>query len=111
MRVQPIRSLLAEVEADLLAIGLFDKDLTPPASIEGTSLAETLVRLIEAKELSRSLGDVVPLLGLANSGLAARSVVVFGLGTRDKFDAGVAFSAGSALGKKLSGRPREHVAV
>jgi leucyl aminopeptidase len=111
MKVQAIRSLPAAVEADILAIGLFDNDPGPPASIEGTPLADFLVRLVEAKDLARSLGEVIPLLGLANSGLAARSVVVFGLGARDKFDAGSAFTAGTALGKKLSGRPREHVAV
>src|SRR4051794_8504112 len=104
MKVQAIRSLLAAVEADVLAIGLFDNAPGPPASIGGTPLAESLVRLIGAKELARSVGEVMPLLGLANSGLAARSVVVFGLGTRDRFDPGAAFSAGVALGKKLSGR-------
>ena len=111
MKVQPIRSLLASVESDILAIGLFDGDFRPPPSLEGTPLAETLVRLVEAKEISRSVGDVVPLLGLENSGLAARSIVVFGLGPREKFEAGVAFSAGVAVAKKLAARPRKHLAV
>ena len=50
---------------------------------------------------------MVPLLGLENSGLAAQSVVLFGLGAREKFDAGPAFAAGVALGKKLAGEPRD----
>jgi leucyl aminopeptidase len=111
MKVQPIRSPLASLEVPILAIGLFDGDSPPPSSLQGTSLSETLSRLIEAKELSRSVGEVVPLLGLVSSGLAAKSVVVFGLGSRDKFDPGSAFSAGAALGKKLASKPRENVAV
>jgi leucyl aminopeptidase len=111
MKVQPIRSLLAPVDVDTLAIGLFDGDFIPPTPLAATPLVEILVRLVEAKEISRSVGDVTPLLGLENSGLAARSIVVFGLGHREKFDAGAAFSAGVAVAKKLAGRPRKHVAV
>lgn len=111
MKVQPIRSPLASVSADVLAIGLFDGDAALPAGLEGLSIRETLGRLIEAKDLSRSVGDVVPLLGLKDSGLAASSVVAFGLGTREKYDNGAAFSAGVALGKKLAARPRDRVAV
>ena len=111
MKVQPIRTPLASVSADVLAIGLFDGDAALPLGLEGLSIRETLGRLIEAKELSRSVGDVVPLLGLKDSGLATSSVVTFGLGSREKFDNGAAFSAGVALGKKLAARPRDYVAV
>ena len=111
MKVQPIRSPLASVDTDILAIGLFDGDFSPPSALEATPLAEILIRLVEAKEIPRSVGDVVPLLGLAGSGLAARSIVVFGLGSREKLDAGAAFSAGVAVAKKLAARPRKHVAV
>jgi leucyl aminopeptidase len=111
MKVQPIRSVLASVDADSLAIGLFDGDFRLPPSLDGTPLGEILVRLVESKDLSRSVGDVIPLLGLENSGLSARSVVVFGLGSPEKFESGVAFSAGVALSKKLAARPRKHVAV
>jgi leucyl aminopeptidase len=111
MKVQPIRRHLASVSAEILAIGLFDGDAGLPIGLEGLSIRETLGRLIDAKDLSRSVGDVVPLLGLKDSGLAASSVVMFGLGSREKFDNGAAFSAGVALGKKLAARPRDHVAV
>ncbi len=111
MKVQPIRRSLATVEAEILAIGLFDGDAGLPAALEETPLAATLGRLIEAKDLSRAVGDVVPLLGLTGTGLAAVSLVAFGLGAREKFDAGAAFSAGVAVGKKLAIRARGHVAV
>ena len=111
MKVQPIRRPIAAVEADILAIGLFDGDSSPPSFLAGTPLADTVGRLIEGKELSRSVGDFAPLFGLANSGLAAGSVVAFGLGSREKFDAGAAYLAGVAVSKKLAGKPRAHVAV
>ncbi len=109
MKVQPIRLPVPAVESDVLAIGLFEGDPGLPDSLAGTSLAETIARLVESKELSRSVGDVVPLLGLSSG--AAGSVVAFGLGAREKFDAGAAFSAGVAVSKKLGGRLRAHVAV
>ena len=111
MKVQILASPIASVEADILAIGLFDDDSNVPAILAGTPLFEVLGQLVEAKDVSRTIGDVVPLLGLKDTGLATRSIVVFGLGSREKFDAGSSFSAGVALGKKLSGRPRTHVAV
>jgi leucyl aminopeptidase len=111
MKVQPIRRPLASVSADTLAIGLFDGDAGLPVALEGLPILETLGRLIEAKDLSRSVGDVAPLLGLKDPGLAASSVVTFGLGPREKFDNGAAFAAGVALARRLSSRPRERVAV
>ena len=113
MNVQPIRRPIAAVEAEILAIGLFDGDEAPPAALAGTPLAETLARLIVAKELPKAAGEVAPLLGLSASaaGLACGSVVAFGLGRREKFDVGVAFSAGVAVGRKLAGKARERVAV
>ena len=111
MKVQFRSSPLAEAKADILAIGLFEGDSNPPKAVSGTPLAGLIAQLVESKEISRSVGEVTPLWGLADSGFAAASVVLFGLGSREKFDAGSAFSAGVALGKKLAGRPREDVAV
>ena len=111
MQVKPTRGPLPSVSSDVLAIGLFEGDPGAPDSLCGTDLKELLGKLVEAKELSRSVGEVVTLHGLRNSGLAATSVVVFGLGSREKFDAGTAYSAGVGLSKKLSARPRKHLAV
>ena len=113
MNVQPIRQPIASVEADVLALGMFDGDEVPPSSVSGTALVGILARLIENKDAPKSAGDVTALLGLSasESGLACGSVVVFGLGKREKFDAGVAFSVGVALGRKLAGKARDRVAV
>jgi len=37
--------------------------------------------------------------------------LVFGLGPRDRFDAGAAFAAGVAVAKRLAGKPRDSVAL
>ncbi len=111
MNVLSTRDSLNTVACQILAIGVFDGDAPLPESLTGSTLAGTLRRLIDSKDLPRSAGDVTPLLGLTESGLAAQSVVILGLGLRDKFDAGSAFSAGVSLSKKLAGKPRESVAI
>ncbi len=111
MNVQTVTKPLPEVEADLLAIGLFDGEFQLPAGLAGTPLAELLPKLVEAKEITRGVGDVIPLLGPGATGLAAGSIVLFGLGNPVRFDAGAAFSAGVAVGKKIAARPRGQVAL
>ena len=113
MNVQPIRRSIASLKADVLALGLFDGDDAPPEAVAGTSLAATLARLVEAKEGPKAVGEVAPLLGLsaAESGLASALFFAFGLGKRDKFEPGQAYSAGVALARKLSGKARGKVAV
>ena len=113
MIVQATRSGLAEVEADVLAIGVFDGDVLQPTATGDGPLAAVLARLVEAKELPKSVGEVVPLLGFdaSGSGMKSRAVLMFGLGKPAKFDAGVAFAAGVAVGKRLASKQRATVAV
>ena len=109
MIVQPTVQPIAAVEARWLALGVFQDELDPPESVRGTPLGDLVERLLAAKELPGGLGDATPLLGLG--GLAADYVLVFGLGKRERFDAGAAFSAGVAAGKWLAGKARESVAA
>ena len=109
MIVQPTVQPIAAVEARWLALGVFQDELAPPESVRGTPLGELVERLLAAKELPGSLGDATPLLGVG--GLAADFVLVFGLGKRERFHAGAAFSAGVAAGKWLAGKARESVAA
>ena len=109
MIVQPTAQPIAAVEARWLALGVFQDELSPPESVRGTPLGDLVERLLAAKELPGNVGDATPLLGLG--GLAADYVLVFGLGKREKFEAGAAFSAGVAAGKWLAGKARESVAA
>jgi leucyl aminopeptidase len=109
MNVQPISRPLAEVDARWLVLGLFDDRDEPPSSIRGTPLGDLVGRLLVGKEVARGLGETTPLLG--HAGLPAGSVLLVGLGPRPRFDAGAAYAAGVAVGRKLGSKPRELVAV
>src|SRR5262249_46649808 len=65
-------------------------------------------RLGAEKELAGALGDLTAVYEPV--GLAAGAVLVVGLGPRGRFDAGAAFTAGCAAGKRLAGKHRECVA-
>src|SRR4051794_17695788 len=109
MIVQPTAQPIADVEARWLALGVFQDEPAPPESVRGTPLGALVERLLAAKELPGAVGDATPLLGLG--GMAAEYVLVFGLGKRERFHAGAAFSAGVAAGKWLAGKARESVAA
>jgi leucyl aminopeptidase len=110
--VMNIESLIrdpAGVEADWLAVGVFDGQTDPPAALRGTSASDLLGPLLAAGELPGSLGETTPVFGA--SGLAARSLLVFGLGKRDAFGPGEAYAAGVAVARRLASKPRGRVAV
>jgi len=109
MNVQPTHRPLAEVQAEWLAVGLFEDQAVPPSETRGTPLADLLTRLLAGKELPGELGASTPLHAVP--GLAAGSVLAYGLGPREGFSASAAFSAGVAVAKKLAGKPRGTVAV
>jgi leucyl aminopeptidase len=109
MVVEPLITPLDAVEADWLVLGVCDGVAEPPAAVRDTVLGGLLGRWLAAKEVPAAVGDLTPLLGIG--GLAAGAVLVVGLGPRERCDAGVAFAAGVAAGKKLASKPRDTVAV
>ncbi len=66
-------------------------------------------RLLASKDLAGGLGDLTPLLG--PHAPATEGVLVFGLGPKERFDAGAAFTGGVAVAKRLAGKPKEAVSV
>jgi leucyl aminopeptidase len=109
MNIQPTSRPLADVEAQWLILGLFDEQADPPDAIKGTPLGDLVGRLLAGKEIPTGLGETTPLIG--HQGLPAGSVLLVGLGPRERFDAGAAYAAGVAVGRRLGGKPRESVAV
>ena len=103
MIVQPTAQPIAAVEARWLALGVFQDDQNPPRPSEGLPSATWSDGSSRRSELSGTLGDATPLLGVG--GLAAEYVLVFGIGKREQFDAGAAYTAGVAAGKWLAGKP------
>ncbi|MDR3634687.1 MAG: leucyl aminopeptidase [Isosphaeraceae bacterium] len=109
MIIKSVVQPLAEVEADWLVLGLFEGDAEGPAVARETPLGPVVERLLATKDLSGGLGDMTPVLGMA--GLKAGAVLVVGLGGRGTFGPGPAFDAGVALARRLSGKPRDTVAI
>jgi len=101
------RSLL--LDAQWLAVPLFEDETDTPPSVKGTPVGDVLSRLLDGKLLNGGTGDSTPILGATELGAVA--VQTFGLGQRAMFDAGAAFSAGVALAKRLASKPRGKVAV
>jgi leucyl aminopeptidase len=109
MRIRATSQPAAAIDATWLAIGLFDGEPEPPAALREGPAGDLLRRFVASKDLSGSLGDTFPVLGA--HGLAAGGLLACGLGPREKFDAGAAFSAAVAVSRRLSGKPRPSVAI
>ena len=104
-----MRQPLGSVEAQWLVLGVFEDESEPPAELRGTRRSRVVKRLIAEKDVTGSLGELTPFYDVA--GFKARRLLLVGLGPRDRFDAGAAFSAGFAFSKRLSSKRRESVAV
>ena len=102
MMIHVVRQPVAESPTPWLVLFVFENQGEMPDGVRDTPLGELLGRLIAEKELTGSLGEMVTVHGPA--GFSAGSVLVVGLGTRDKFDALAAFTAGFALAKRLAGK-------
>jgi leucyl aminopeptidase len=109
MMIHVLSQRLAEVQTPWLVLTVFEDQGELADGVDGTDLGDLLDRLIAQKELGGSVGDLTVLH--SPGGLGAGSVLVAGLGQRARFDAGVAFSAGFALAKRLAAKPRESVAL
>jgi leucyl aminopeptidase len=109
MNVEPLSRPLTEVGAECLAVGLFENQSETPEALRETPLGDLIAMLLAEKELAGGLGETAPIFGA--SGVAAGSVVVFGLGPREAFGAGNAFAAGVAVARRLAAKKRASVAV
>jgi leucyl aminopeptidase len=109
MKIELIRRPWTEIAADYLALGVFDDPPEAPAAVRDTALGAVLGPLLAAKELGTGVGDTTPVFGLGTK--APCPVLVFGLGSRDRFDAGAAFTAGVAVAKRLGSKSRPAIAV
>ena len=96
-------------DTEWLAVPFFDGDVAPHPAIQGTPVGQILARLLGAKHIASVLGDQTPILGMVDLGVEA--IQAFGLGKRETFGPGPAFSGGVALAKKLASKPRGQVAV
>jgi leucyl aminopeptidase len=109
MNITLLRKSLPTVEAQWLVVGVFESQSEPPPGLDGTAVGAMVSRLRAEKEVTGSLGELVPLF--EPPGLAARALLLVGLGPRGRFDSGPAFAAGFTAAKRLAGKARETVAL
>ncbi len=109
MPIRIIRQPLSTVDASWAAVGVFEKEPTPPSDLRGTGVESLATRLLAEKEVKGTVGETTAIHDPA--GFKAPGILLFGLGPRARLDARAAFSAGVAFSKKLAGKPRGGVAV
>lgn len=109
MRIRTAVQPAAEWDGGWLALGLFEEELAAPAPWGGFPIAGIIARLAAAKDLTGSLGEALVLHG--DHGPRATSLILFGLGKREKFDEGRATSAAIAATKAIAGKARDSVAM
>lgn len=109
MMTHVLRQGVAESPSAWLVLFAFEDPAELPGGVGETPLGGLLERLIAEKELTGSIGELVTVHGPA--GFAAGSLLLVGLGAREKFNPDASFTAGYALAKRLSGKPREQVAL
>lgn len=109
MNVKPIVGSLNEVEGECVAVGIFEKQSEPPVSLNDSPIGSKIVEWIAANDLTGNLGEVTLLHGV--KGPMGGSLNLFGLGPNGTFGECAAFSAGVALGQRISARQRGTVSV
>src|SRR5262245_23761741 len=104
MRITLKTSPPAEISADWLVVGLWEKEgLTGAAAQIDAKLGGLLTTLREQGDAVGKAKELTPLYQV--SGVAARRVLLVGLGPRDKADFASVLAALAAAAKMLSARP------
>lgn len=106
MRLTLQSSPLPEVAADWLVLGLWEKE--PPRDLDA-KLAGLVSKLIEQGDVAGKAKELTPLY--QNGGLAAKHLLLVGLGQRDKADYASLLSCTAAAAKMLSAKPTQRVAM
>ena len=109
MKITHVDTAAAALDADAVVVGIHAKaTFTGPAADVDTATGGTLARLMEHQEITGKKLELVPLL--APVGMAARQVLVVGLGPADDLDRETAFCAAGAAARHLAGKQRQRIA-
>jgi leucyl aminopeptidase len=109
MQILPTSTSATQNDVDAVVVGVFsDGSLNRAAGDVDQASGGLIRRLFEQKEIAAKPYELTTLWGV--QGVAARGVLVVGLGEREKFDRQIAFRSASAASKGLAGKPRDRVA-
>ncbi len=92
-----------------LGVGLFEGQTILPEPLAKRVNADQIARLVAEKEISTGLGDFTPILGGDRS--TSAPVFIIGLGRKEAFGPGNAYSAGVAMAKRLASKPRKSLTL
>ncbi|MFO0910212.1 MAG: leucyl aminopeptidase [Isosphaeraceae bacterium] len=109
MNVEFVQTPLAEIETEILAVGILDGQTHAPTALGAAPVRSFVESLLARGEISGSPGELTPIHD--PEGLKARTLLLFGLGKKATFGPGPAFAAGVALTRKLTSRARASVSV
>ncbi|CAN5900841.1 leucyl aminopeptidase [soil metagenome] len=111
MHIRIVRERPSDIAISWFGVGLFEGQVTPPEPLSSMAGADRIGPLLADKEIPSGLGETTPILGLADPHPDSAPLMVVGLGRRESFGPGAAFSAGVALARRLASKPREVVAL
>ncbi|MSQ94561.1 MAG: leucyl aminopeptidase [Gemmataceae bacterium] len=110
MRLTLQTSPLAKVAADWLAVGIWENEPLAGAALElDAKLGGLLSRLREAGDVAGKVRELTPLYQI--SGIAAKRLILIGLGLRGKVDFASLVGFAAAAAKMLSAKPVQRVAL
>lgn len=95
-----------DIDADWLIVGLWENE---PPSAPATQLDRLIARLREQGDVTGKPKELTPIY--EGAGIAAKRVLLVGLGPRDKADFASLLDAGAAAARKLSAKPCKRVAM
>jgi leucyl aminopeptidase len=109
MQISRASSGVLETAADAVVVGVFsDAPAGGAAAAVDRATGGLLSRVLENQDFGGKPYELLPLM--SPLGVAARQVILLGLGERAKFDAGMAFRSAGAAARSLAGKPRKQVA-
>jgi leucyl aminopeptidase len=109
MQVNALFSLPAELQADWLIVPIYEEAaLTAPAQSLDVALKGALSRLRETGDATGKANELTPLLDVA--GIAARRVLLVGLGKREEVDRAALISAAATAARSVTGKQIERLA-
>jgi leucyl aminopeptidase len=109
MKVSAIQNSVVQAEADAVVVGVFaDRPLETSAREVDRASGGLLSRLIESKDLTGKLHELLPLWGVG--GVRAAQTLVIGLGTKAGFDRGTALRTAATAARQLAAKERGRVA-
>ncbi len=110
MRLTLQSTPLAEIAADWLVVGLWENEALAGSVRElDAKLGGLVAKLIEQRDVAGKPKELTPLYQVA--GLAAKRLLLVGLGPRGKADYASLLSSSAAAAKMLSTKPTQRIAL